>query len=266
MITDQIKDLLPTLSHPRRELAEKLLRLPWFTESDPAIQLEVLTLPKDFEGYVEDLSNRPDEIGELDIIRLTKVVRGNFLITSVFAVRSNLTNQEFSYEYVSWKTGGYTGMRGIIFLENEGEITHFIVGRKFKFASSEQVYESIGGLFFKIEDHKGFNLAKKIEDEICFHLGLKEIIFSRAVDLGRVFPDLGMTNNSSTVFAAVINITNIPLEISKDDFLTSHKLVNFETKLVHIDEFPEYIKKIDDSYFLATAARILVSKELSLSF
>ena len=265
-MTDQIKEILTTLSPARRELADKLFTLPWFAESDPKLQEEVLTLPIDFQGYIEDLSNRPDEIGEIDIIRLNKILRGNFLITTVFDVRSNQTNQEFTFEYVSWKTGNYNGMRGIIFLETGDKITHFLVGKKFKFASTKEEEESIGGLFFKIEDQKAFNLPKKIEDEIRFHLGIQEITFSKVVDLGRVFPDYGMSNNSATIFAAVIDIDLIPQEIVKDDFKTSHKLVNFETKIVHIEEFPEYIKKINDSFFLAAAARLLLSDEISLEY
>lgn len=266
MLTPEIKELLETLSPTRRPLADKLVNLPWFTNSTPEIQKEVLALPGDFQGYVEDLSNRPDEIGEVDIVRLSKISRGNFLIISVFDVRSSLTNQEFTYEYVSWKTGSYNGLRGIIFLETGDKITHFLIGKKFKFSTSEQEDESIGGLFFKVENNQPFNLPKKIEDEICFHLGIKEIKFSRVVDLGKTYPDLGMTNNLSTLFAAVINIDMIPQEIVKDDFRTSHKLVNFETKIVHISEFPDYVKKINDNYFLAAAARLLLSDEISLEY
>ena len=266
MITEETKSLLETLSPARRELADKLLALPWFADSAPEIQQEVLSLPPDFQGYVEDLSNRPDEIGELNVVRLEKVCRGNFLITSVFAVRSNVNNQEFTYEYVSWKTGNYNGMRGIIFLETGDKITHFLVANKFKFSTTQEETESLGGLFFKVENNQAFNLPKKIEDEIRFHLGIQEIKFSRTIDLGRVYPDLGMTNNSSTIFAAVINIDMIPQEIVKDDFRTSHKLVNFETKIVHISEFPDYVKKINDNYFLAAAARLLLSDEISLEY
>jgi len=266
MVNAQIQTLLETLTPARREIADRLLALSWFTASTPEVQLEVLSLPTDFQGYLDDLANRPDEIGELDVVRLDKVCRGNFLITSVFAVRSNVNNQEFTYEYVSWKTGNYTGMRGIIFLEAGDKITHFLAANKFKFSTTEQETESIGGLFFKIEDNKTFNLPKKIEDEIRFHLGIQEIKFSRTIDLGRVYPDFGMTNNSSTIFAAVINIDMIPQEIVKDDFRTSHKLVNFETKIVHINEFPDYVKKINDNYFLAAAARLLLSDEISLEY
>jgi len=266
MITDQIKELLQTLTPIRRELADKLFTLPWFADSTPEIQEEVLTLPEDFHGYIDDLSHRPDEVGEIDIVRLSRIFRGSFLITSIFDVRSNLTNQEFTYEYVSWKTGNYTGMRGIIFLENEGKITHFIVGKKFRFTTTKEEFESLGGLFFKIEDNKTLNLSKKIQDEINFHLGIKEIKFARVIDLGRVNPDFGMTNNSATIFAAVININNIPIEISKEDFRTSHKLVNFETKIVNISEFPDYVKKVNDNYFLAATARLLLSDEITLEY
>lgn len=250
----------------RKTISQRLQSLPWFKDSSQEIQQKILSLPDDFLGYLDDLSQRQDEVGDLDILRLANVFVGQYLVTSIFDVRSTQTNQEFTYEYVSWKYGAYTGMRCIIFLESEDRITHFLVAKKDRFSSASEALESIGGFFFKIENNRSFNLPKSIENEILFHLGLSEIKFSRVVDLGKVFPDLGMTNNSSSLVAAIINIDNIPQEIVKNDFRTSHKMLNFETRIAHINEFPDYINKISDGYFLAAAARILVSPKIHLEF
>lgn len=264
MSSEKIRKIIDSSTPARRSMIDKLLHLPWFRDSSEETQKEILTLPEDFNGYIEDLTNRPDEIGSLDIIRLSKIIKGSFLITSIFIVRSATNNQEYTYEYVSWKTGSYTGVRGIIFLERNDQITHFLVSKKFRFSTSEEEMESIGGLFSHIENNQILNLPKKIEDEIRFHLNLPKIKFTRIIDLGRVNPDFGMTNNSATVFVAIINIDHLPHDIVQNNFRTSHKLLNFEIKIVNIKEFPDYVQKIHDGYFLAAAAKILTSDKINL--
>ena len=198
MVIDEIKELLPTLSPKRLPLAEKLLSLSWFFSSAPEVQREVLTLPEDFQGYLEDLAGRPDEIGELDIICLNKVLKGKFLVTSIFEVRSTLTNQEFTYEYISWKYGARPGAKGIIFLESNGEITHFLVAKEFTFSTASENYEAIGGLYVHLFENKPFNLPKKIENEIRFHLGIDKIEFKRVFDLGKSSPDWACPTTPAT--------------------------------------------------------------------
>ena len=126
-----------------------------------------MALPEDFSGFLEDLASRPDEIGELDVLKMTKLGRGNFLILPVFEVRSNITNQIFSYEYVSWKIGSHPGASGIVFLETAGKISHFLVSKIHKFSVDKDVYESIGGLYFHFFENQPQNLPKKIEQEIA---------------------------------------------------------------------------------------------------
>lgn len=264
MITDQIKDLLSTLSPERRILAEKLLSLPWFANSTPEVQEAVLTLPEDFAGFLEDLASRPDEIGELEVLKMTKLGRGNFLILPVFEVRSNITNQVFSYEYASWKTGSHPGARAIIFLETDGKITHFMVSKSHNFSTGEEDLESIGGLYVHFLAKTAQNLPKKIEREICFHLGIEHLEFKRIISLGEAHPDLGMTNNISDLFAAIIDISAVPNLTTKADFRSTHKPVGFELKIIHISEFMDYLGRIKDNYFLSAAARVLASKEINL--
>lgn len=256
-------DYLSSLSPARRLIANTLLGHSWFKNTDPVIQRETLSLPEDHDGLLRDLATRPDEIGELDVLKMTKIGYGHFLVILVFEVRSNITNQVFTYEYASWKTGANPGARGIIFLEKAGQITHFLVSKNHRFSSNEAIYESIGGLYLHIFEKQLQNLPKKMENEICFHLGTDQLEFNKVINLGKAHPDYGMTNNISDLFAATIDISELPPIIPKADFRQTRKPVGYEIKVVPINEFTNYIKTIEDNYFLSASARIMASKEIS---
>ena len=260
----ELNELIKTLSPDRQKLIEPFFNKDWFKNTDFEVQKELLSLPEDHDGFVEDLSNRPDEIGEVNIIKLLKLSRGNFLLIPVFEVRSDVNNQVFSYEYVSWKSGQYAGMRGVIFLETEGKITHFIVNRAHKFSTGGKVLDSVGGLFLKLNKNIPVNLPKKLEQEICYHLGTKTLKFKKILDLGKIYPDYGMSNNVSTLFAAIIDISNFPNPTNKEDFRNDHKPIGFELEIVHINEFINFVKNTEDNYFLGAAARILTHPDIDL--
>ncbi len=263
-ISNLLSDHLSTLSPERGSLATALLKHDWFKSTELSLQLEILNLPEDYQGFLEDLASRPDEIGELDVLKLTKIGHGHFLILLVFEVRSNITNQIFTYEYVSWKTGSRSGAKGIIFLETHGAITHFIVSKRHKFSSTNEILEAIGGLYLHIFENNVKNLPKKIEQEICFHLGIKDLKFKKIYNLGQAHPDFGMTNNISDLYAAIIDITDIPNLTTKSDFRNTHKPTGFELQIIHISEFKDYLKKMEDNFFLSTAARVIAHPEIDI--
>ena len=62
--------LLKQLSADRRAIAENLLTRDWFNKTGFAKQKELLTLTEDFNQFLEDLSNRPDEIGNVKVLKL----------------------------------------------------------------------------------------------------------------------------------------------------------------------------------------------------
>jgi len=263
-MTAELTQLSLSLSPNRQTHLSKLTRHDWFNNTSFEIQKEVLTLPEDHNGFIEDLSNRPDEIGEVDVLRLLSLKAGNFLITPIFEVRSNITNQIFTYEYVSWKTGSRPGARFIIFLETEGKITHFVVSKSHKFSTNTENYEAIGGLYAHFLENKLQNLPNKIEKEICFHLGVDNLEFKNVINLGPAHPDLGITNNMSDLYAVTIDISALPNLTTKSDFRSTHKPVGFEIKILHISEFKAFLTQINDNYFLSAAARVLVHQDISL--
>ncbi len=259
-----MQDFISTLSTSRQAIANGLLAHDWFKNTTSELQQEILMLPEDHQGFLEDLISRPDEIGELDVLSLKKISYGHFLVLLVFDVRSNITNQVFTYEYTSWKTGSNPGARGIIFLETESKVTHFMVSKAHKFSSMTEAYDSIGGLYMRFFENKPQNLPKKTEQEICFHLGIEKLNFTKIIDLGKSHPDYGMTNNQSDLFAAFIDISHLPKIDPTKEFRSTHKPTGFELMILPIGEFFQYIQKIDDNYFLSAAARILTHPDIHL--
>lgn len=253
------------MTESRNNIFTNLKKHDWFKNTDQSLKDELINLAEDYNPFLSDLSNRPDEIGELDIIKLTKIGYGHFMIMCVFEVRSNFTNQVFTYEYVSWKTGSNPGMRVLIFLERDGEITHFLLSYSHKFSTGKSVYDSVGGLYLHIYENQIVNMPKKIENEIKFHLGVKKLEFSKIYNLGRCHPDYGMSNNQSDLYAATVDITHLPNLVVEEDFRETHKPVGAEIKIVPISELSDYVlNQVDDNYFLSGIARVLLHPEIKL--
>lgn len=254
-----------TMTEERQAIFSKLQKHSWFKATDPKLIDELSNLAEDYNPFLSDLSERPDEIGELDVLKLVKIGHGHYMIMPVFEVRSNITNQIFTYEYCSWKTGRNPGMRVLIFLERDGEITHFVITNSYKFSVAHSAFDCVGGLYLHMFENKIMNLPKKLENEIRFHLGVEKVEFKKITDLGRCHPDYGMSNNQSDLFAATIDISHLPNLVVKEDFRTTHKPVGVEIKIVPISELKDYIlNQIEDNYFLSGISRVLVHPDFSL--
>ncbi len=249
----------------RQEIFKKLQKHTWFKNTDQNLKDELTNFPEDHDPFLLDLAERPDEIGELDVLKLVKLGYGHFMIMPVFEVRSNITNQVFTYEYTSWKSGRNAGLRSVIFLERDGVITHFLVAHSHKFSIAGEVYDSIGGTYLHFYNNQITNLPKKIENEIRFHLGVDKVEFKKVISLGKCHPDYGMLNNQSDLYAATIDISHLPNLVVKDDFRVTHKPVGVEIKIVHISELRDYVlNKIEDNYFLSAIARVLVHPDFDI--
>jgi len=84
-----LEKFVSILTPNRQLLAANLLDKNWFKNTDISVQKAILSLPDDHEGFVFDLSNRPDMIGSLEIVKLIKFVEGDYLIIPVFEVYSH---------------------------------------------------------------------------------------------------------------------------------------------------------------------------------
>lgn len=253
-----IKELQQLLPADRQALLSSFLERRWFKNTDFELQKEILTLPVDWEGYLADLVKRKDEIRGLEILKLTSLQRGDFMAFTRFLVRVLHTNQEINYrEYVSYKYGSNPGYKGIILLEEAGEIKYFIIKKAEKFPIGEPVYDSFGEMI-QYKYGQLLNLPKNAEKEIKRQLGVKEIEIKRFIDLGQMYPDVGKSNQHFSLFAAVIDITKNSENIKKlkDKLISNTKMISFELLIEPIDRLHEYIHKVDDSFFLSCVVRL----------
>lgn len=240
----------------RDQLLEKLSERAWFKATDEAIRKELLDLPHDFDGFLWDLASRPNEFEGVDVLRVLKIPHGNFIITPVFEVRSQKTNQIFTYEYASFKYGKNAGYRGILLLEHEGEIKYFVLKYTKKFSVGTWVYDTIGD-FIQFSQGSIKNFPAIVEKEIKEELGLSELIVKRFIDLGQINPDVTLTNKQAALFAAVLDANDSQKirELEKDAITT--KKVEFGIRVFPINKLEEMINTVDDPYFLCSVLRLI---------
>lgn len=254
----KIEEIASGLSKDRQMLLKRFLERNWFKNTDFVLQKEILTLPEDWDGYLSDLVKRKDETGGLILLKLSDFKRGDYMAFTRFLVRVVQTKQEINYrEYMSFKYGSNPGYRGIIFLESEGKITHFLIKKTEKFPVDDLVYDTFGDT---IQFRQGtlVNLPKNAEKEIKRQLGIEELNIKRFIDLGQIYTDVGRSNLHLSLFAAIIDVSDnsFKLKSLKDKIISDTKKVSFELLIEPIDRLHEYIHKVDDSYFLACILRL----------
>lgn len=247
----------------RENIKEKLETKKWFQKTDSITKKELFDLPQDFDGFLQDLTIRSDEFEGVDVLRLIKLARGNFIITPVFEVRSQHTNQIFTYEYASFKYGKHSGYRGILFLEVDGSIEYFVVKYTKKFALGLWVYDTIGD-FIQYTGGELVNFPKKVEKEIMEELDLDELLVKRFINLGTLNTDVTLTNKQALLFAAVIDGNDSRKLKHVKDVVLETKKISFGVKIIPIKLLNEYVHKIDDSYFLACVVRLLATNVIKI--
>lgn len=197
------------LSEPRKEIYQQLQGKQWFQATEVLLQKELLEeLPPNHDGFLRSLTQRPDEIGGARVDRMVALARANFAVIPIFGVTktdADGTAHQYTYEYVSWRQGPKSGAKGIVFVENEGKITHFITMRGEKFATGHMEDDLAGGFIEPSEEGVQGLLTKVMKRELEEEFGLPGIKLAKVVPLGSLNMDAGMTNNNPDVFAAVID-------------------------------------------------------------
>src|SRR3989304_8214161 len=94
-----LEELAESLGEGRQHVLSLLSEKKVFGHTDFETQRKLLTLPEDFEGFLADFSSRRDEYGGMDVIKLIDILRGNYQAIAIFQVRSQKTNQLFTYEF-----------------------------------------------------------------------------------------------------------------------------------------------------------------------
>jgi len=261
-MANQIDKFILKLPPNRQLLCHLLMDKDWFKKSDFQVQKEVLSLPNEFEGFVYDLAQRQDRIGNVNIQKLVKINRGVYLITPQFLVYSPKTKKTFTREYVSWSLGKNPGVKGILLVKTENRISHFITVETEKFPIGKSTFDAIGGLSMYNPNQIIGLLSKQIENTINKKMGLTSLKIDEIYDLGRLETDNGLTPNHPGIFAAVID-GNQAQKIAIPDQTTS-KSGLFTINIIPIEQLEMYISKIDDAFFLSTICRLLAKGVITL--
>jgi hypothetical protein len=242
------------LTPERIEIIHQLQERPWYQATSPFLQLELMTLPQsgreNHDGFLQDLVARPEEMGGITVLHLERLSRGNFGLVPIFRVR-NAAGTEYTYEYFSWRYGSESGAKGIVFVENNGQLTHFIILRGEKFATGKLEWDLVGG-FADLNVDGVSALMQRIAVEVKEELGLPELTIKRVVDFGPHLVDAGQTNNRPVLFAAVIDgseaehLSSQP--VNPDQFELRSGPVIFP-----ISQLLELVKEIQDGMYRSAA-------------
>ena len=192
----------------RKEIIKRLQEHKWYRNTSPELKSQLTLLGEDYNGFLSDLAIRKDEFGGLVVLRLKKFLTSFKTILNIFEVRVSQTNQIVDYEYVSAKYGNNPGFKGILLLEIDNKIKYFIIKKSERFAvGGDKVYDTIGG-FVRFKNGRLENFPKKVEDEIKRQIGLESLEIKRFIDLGLLYPNVGLESDHISLFAAVLNADN----------------------------------------------------------
>ncbi len=258
MTGQEIQLLLKQATPERRGIFEKLQEKAWFQQTDPSIQKTLLTLPskgrENHDGFLEDLAGRPEEIANIKVERMIDVPRGSFALVPKFEVsRKDNPAIRYTYEYVSWRTGPLSGAKGVVFVEKDGQTTHFIVLRGEKFAPGKKTWDAIGGFLDKDADGVG-HLDDRILHEVREELGAPSAQVNKIVDLGRVMPDAGFSNNEPSLFAAFISDADMQTLSTQPVNPDIYELKSGAV-ILPMEQLADIVMENNDGYFLSTIAR-----------
>lgn len=254
----EVSVLLARATKERKAIFEKLQEKEWFQKSDPLIQKQLLTLPdagrENHDGFLKDLADRKEEISNIKVERMVDLPRGSYALVPKFEV-SRLDNPSlrYTYEYVSWRTGPLSGAKGVVFVEKEGQTTHFIVLKGEKFAPAKKTFDTIGGFIDRDSDGVA-SIHDRTVHEIQQELGVPKLEVSRVVNLGNVLPDSGMTNNEPSLFAAFISKNDLG-KISSTPINPDVYELKSGAVIFPMADLPKIVMENNDGYFLSTIAR-----------
>ncbi|MBU0572442.1 hypothetical protein KKH23_03825 [Patescibacteria group bacterium] len=248
----------------RDEVLDLLEQRSWIKATDHNLWVELTTMPEDHDGYLEDLANRPDQIGNLEIHKIVDLKRGNFAIITLFEVSQPQAEKVYTYEYVSWKNGPLSGAKGLVLIADaEDRITHFVILRGSKFAVGGDAFDVVGG--FASPDEKGVSgMLARFEEEFKEELGLSEnLIVKKIHNLGRILPDAGMTNNHPQLFVAIIDASQAELigELPNPDPWE----LSIGPTIMPVERMRDTVMANDDAYFHILVTRAVAQGILPAS-
>jgi hypothetical protein len=236
----------------------------WFQATDPDLQRVMAHLPQigkeNHDGFLQDLADRPDEIGGVVVNKMVDLPHGNFALLPIFEVENPASGQKYTYEYVSWRYGPQSGAKGIVFVRPPlpgASPTHFITLVGERFAPGRKVNDSLGG-FADIGVDGVQSMLDRIKTEIREETGVDDLGIDEVHNLGRLHVDGGLTNNAPELFAAFIDTAQavrIPEEGINPDV---HELKS-GALILPMHQLPKFVMNNTDALFQASMLKAIVA-------
>lgn len=253
-IAQQISDSSPVLKG-RPAILQALMSKTWFGNTSHQLQEELVGLPANHDGFLSDLSKRPERVSNVNVVSLNRLARANFALIPIFNVLSD-AGKSFTYEYVSWRYGPESGAKGLLLVENaDALVTHLVVLRGEKFATGK-VENDIPGGFIDIGIDGVTELLDRVKVELKQELGIDApALKEEPVIVGSLLPDGGMTNNRPKLFIAKIRGA---MKIVTDHQNTDEFELKATSMIVPIAKLPELMRRNEDGFLAATVVQAIV--------
>lgn len=230
----------------------------WYKNTKESLQKQLIELAKKpgTFGFVEDIANRPDEIGGVKQLKLAKIAHAPannpiYGIATWFNVEGKDGNKYLD-SYYSWAMGPKSGAKLLVLLRQKAKITHLAFIKNYKFPVGAKTFDMSGG-FPKMNESVFELISRKLAIEMGIDGKNPSMKIGEIIGLGRVMPDPGMTNNHPLLYAVVI-------DVSEDIFPPLKKGETYEKEdgliLWPIERLTELVNKVDDAYFLSSLARL----------
>lgn len=239
-------------------IKQKLRSREWFKNTRRSIRERLMELAKDplTQGFVEDLANRPEEVGSVRQLKLIKLEHapkkyGIYGIAAWFLVEKESGERKVEGIY-SWAMGPKSGAKLLVLIRHKKRITHLAFLKNEKFPVGACVFDLAGG-FPRLNESVFEMISRQLKDELGIE-GDSSMNIGEIIGLGRVAPDAGMTNNHPFMYAVIVDVADKVFPPFKAEEV--HNPEEGGVVLWPVARLSELVNKVDDAYFLSALTRI----------
>ena len=237
---------------------KKLKSKVWYKKSSEKVKEKIKELADNERtiGFIDDIANRPDKIGNAKQLRITKIshsLKGEKIYGVAVWFEVEEAGEKREEGYYSWGMGPKSGAKILVQVKNGRNVSHIAILKKDKFAMGEEVFDSVGGFPLFGESIRDL-ISRKLYGELGLDLSDPKVKLEELVGLGRIMPDAGMTNNHPLLYS-------VTLKLDKSVFPSMKRgQVCHEDGIVlwPVDKLEELINKVDDAYFLSSISRLYI--------
>lgn len=242
----------------REEALSLIQKKKWYLASSSEVQDKINSISEEFNGFLNDLADRADENNFYRIIKLVDLYWDERYALPTFDVESVKDGSKYANSYIAWRKGVFHSVRGLILVRVDNKISHFLVRKSVRFASGSEVIETIGSIYPPTEFNDDSPQYKAyLEEEVRKITRIPSLKFSKFIDLGQVYPDVGMSDNIAKLFTAIVDVKDIQMI---DGFIKdkqyNDKRYDYSFELVEVSGLLNFLAKTHDSFLLAIFGRL----------